>query len=660
MPDQSKQFISTFILILFSLFSFSQEKTGIADTSEVNRLNNLFKSSRSQNPVEAFMFASSALQLAEELNYKKGQATALNNLGVYHKQKGDYDASLQYYKRALTLYEEINHKDGSAKALSNIGNIYSINEDFENALDYYLKAQKIFEELNDTSRLTRILNNLGNVYLDNGQELEAVKYYKEVLDIFENSPNKKDLFDPYSNIGKIFFNRAEYDSALNYFKKSLEYEVKADNKFGIAGSLVRISRLQNAKRNYPAALKAGINAMNLAESVDSKPILMDAYSTLAEIYLHLDDLRNSYLYMNQYHTIKESLFNEKTRKAIAELEKSVELEQKEKEIALLKKEAEISELEYQNSQLYTLGSILLSILLLSLAIVIFLKFKESKKAKSLLEYQNKEILKSKKTLEIQKLKLESWNRNITDSIEYSKSIQEGIMNHNNFENNIPQSFIFYKPKDIVSGDFYWYARKGHIDILVLVDCTGHGVAGAFMTVIANSILNQIVNEQDTTDPATILRLMDSKVMETLKQKEVTTKNHSMDMAICKIDNDNHTLTYAGAKRPLYMVSKGELEEIKGDKYTIGEYYDTPHKEFRNNEIKLHPQLRFYLSSDGFADQFGYSIEKKYMTHRFKNLLKTISGRTMKQQGDSLALEMQRWQGEMEQTDDMLVIGFSLN
>lgn len=644
-------------MAMHSVFSL-QEKVLVEDIEEVNRLNQLFKSTRTQAPIDAFEYAKNALALSKKLNYIEGEATALNNLGVYHKQKGDYDTSLQYYKDALHLYDSIDNKDGSAKALSNIGNIYSMNRDFENALDYYLRAQKIFKALNDTSHLTRIINNIGNVYLDIGQELEAVKYYKEVLSIFSNSRNPEELFDPYSNIGKVYFNKELYDSALYYFEKSLEYEVSTENKFGIAGTLVRIARLQNAQGNYGAALSAGEEAVAIASAVDSQPVLMDAYSTLAEVYLHLNDLRSSYLYMNQYHSIKDSLFNEKTRKSIAELERSIDLEQKEKEIALLRKEAEISQLKYQNSQILNAAAVLLSILLMLLAILVYLKFRQSKKAKALLEQQHEEILISKKAIELQKIKLESWNQNITDSIEYAKNIQDGIMNHHNFENNLPDSFIFYKPKDIVSGDFYWYSQLNDVDIVVLVDCTGHGVAGAFMTVIANSVLNQIVNEQEVTDPATILKMMDCKVMETLKQKEISTRNHSMDMSICKIDRKKGVLTYAGAKRPLYIISEGELKEIKGDKFTIGEYYGSPHKDFSNKEMKIHSKLKVYLSSDGFADQFGYSVEKKYMTSRFKNLLKTISEKNMKQQGLSLGLEMQRWQGEMEQTDDILVIGVS--
>jgi tetratricopeptide (TPR) repeat protein len=643
--------------IFFGFFSFSQRKGTIKDSTEVIRLNILFKLQYKSQPAESFDYAISALEISKRINYLQGEATANNNLGVYYKQKGDYDKALQYFKLSFNLYDSLDNPEGIAKSLSNIGNIYSINEDFERALDYYTDAKQIFEVLEDSSKLISILNNIGNIYLDQGQELEAESYYRQVLNIYKKHPKKNTLFDPFSNIGKLYFNRQQYDSALFYFNKSLKKEEASANGFGISGALVKIARLHNARGSYLAAKNAALDAVDIANSINAKPILLDAYSTLAEVYLYLDDLENSYLYMNQYHSVRDSLFNEKSRRAIAELEKSIELEQKEKEITLLKKESEIKELQYQNSQLYTFGSVALSILLLALAIISFLKFKQNRKAKSLLQYQNREIIKSKEALEIQKMKLESWNQNITDSIEYAKNIQDGIMSKNDFKENIPFSFVYYKPKDIVSGDFYWYSRQSTSDILALIDCTGHGVAGAFMTVIANATMNQIVNEEQETQPHLILKKLDEKIMKILKQKEITTSNHSMDVALCKIDFENKVLTFSGAKRPLYVVQNNKLQEIKGNSYTVGEYYDSPDKKFTFQEIEMTQNQTFYLSSDGFADQFGISTQKKYLRKRFKSLLERISNKSMPEQAKSLELEMQRWQGEMEQTDDMLVIGF---
>ncbi|WMN07246.1 tetratricopeptide repeat protein [Marivirga arenosa] len=647
-----------FLLTSFTFNSFSQGENGSADSIEVIRLNNLFKLQYRSEPARSFEYANTALEISQRINFLSGEATAYNNLGVYYKQKGDYDKALKNYRLAFNLYESLNQKEGVAKSLSNIGNIYSINDDYEQALKYYTQARDIFSELNDQGKLLMILNNIGSIYLDNGQEMEAIHYYQQVLNIYNKNPHQSSLFDPFSNIGKVYFDRQEYDSALFYFNKSLKKEEADDNKFGIASALVKIARLHNARGSYLAAEGAGLDALDLADEINAKPILLDAYSTLAEVYLHLDDLENSYVYMNQYHIMSDSLFNESSRRAIAELEKAIELEQKEKEIALLKKESEIKDLQYKNSQLFNYSTVALSLLLLALAIISYLKFKQNRKAKSLLEYQNKQILESKKAIEVQKMKLESWNQNITDSIEYAKNLQEGIMNKNNFKENIPSSFVFYQPKDIVSGDFYWYARQSNYDILALIDCTGHGVAGAFMTVIANATMNQIVIDEKETDTHKILQKLDEKVREILKQKEVTTMNYSMDVSLCKIDYDKNILTFSGAKRPLYVVENNELKEFKGNSFTIGDYYNSPDKKFTFQEIDITDNQCFYLSSDGYADQFGMQTQKKYLRKRFKGLLENIASKSFSEQEKSLRKEMKRWQGEMEQTDDMLVIGFS--
>ncbi|MDX1372617.1 MAG: tetratricopeptide repeat protein, partial [Nitrososphaeraceae archaeon] len=390
------------------------------DTVEIISLNNQFRNLRTKEPFKAFNSAHAALELAKKINYAAGQATAYNNLGVYEKQKGNYDQALSYYQKSLHLYDSLQRTEGIAKALSNIGNIYSLNQDFENALKYYLRAQQIFESLKDTGRSMQIKNNIANVYAEKGQDKIALKYYFEVLDLYKKINDESFPLDPYSNIGKIYFQQQQFDSAFYYFNRSLQKEEAAENKFGIASALVRIARLQNKRENYLQALDASLTASIIAESVGSKPIMMESYSTLAEVYLQLNDLKNSYIYLNRYHQIKDSLYNENTQTAIAELEKNIELEQKEKEIALLKKEAKINALENRNNELYTFGTSLMFILLGSLAIVTYSRFRNSRKAKILLERQNHEILNSKKKLEIQKQKLENWNQNITDSIEYAK------------------------------------------------------------------------------------------------------------------------------------------------------------------------------------------------------------------------------------------------
>ena len=332
------------------------------------------------------------------------------------------------------------------------------------------------------------------------------------------------------------------------------------------------------------------------------------------------------------------------------MEALYELDKKEKENQLLIKDNENKSLQNRNAQLVIFAFIFVFLFLVILAILTYVRLVQNKQAKKLLEDQNIEIYQ-------QKVIIETHNQDITDSIQYAKSVQESILNKNTILENLPKSFIFFKPKDIVSGDFYWYHKKNGIDILAAVDCTGHGVAGAFMTIIGNLILNQIVIENNITNPAEILTELDQKVLETLKGQDLPNTNHGMDVAICKLDRENKLVSFAGAKRPLYYIRNHKLLEIRGNKSAIADSLNDQNKEYKEHLVKVEKGDIFYIFSDGFSDQFGDKKNKKYMIKRFKKLLEKNHHDTMENQCERLRMEIEDWMGEQNQTDDMLVIGF---
>lgn len=254
-------------------------------------------------------------------------------------------------------------------------------------------------------------------------------------------------------------------------------------------------------------------------------------------------------------------------------------------------------------------------------------------------------------------KLEMAYGEIRDSISYAKRIQEAILpSFDLMREVLPESFVFYKPKDIVCGDFYWYAHKGDELIVAAVDCTGHGVPGALMTVIGNSLLNQIVNIAGIIDPADILQQLDRRLLETLQQHGTVDTNDGMDVALCRYNRNTGELVFAGAKRPLYVFRRSGLKEIKGDKFPIGSFQYDGGKVFTEYRINVSPGDTIYLFSDGYQDQFGGISGKKFMTGQFRDLLKDIHHTPMQQQHETLEKVITEWQGDCEQTDDMLLIG----
>ena len=254
-------------------------------------------------------------------------------------------------------------------------------------------------------------------------------------------------------------------------------------------------------------------------------------------------------------------------------------------------------------------------------------------------------------------KLELAYREIRDSIHYAKRIQEAILPAEQIIYKVfEDAFIFYRPKDIVCGDFYWFAQKGDEIIMAAIDCTGHGVPGALMTVIGNSILHQVVNFSGITDPAKILNQLDRKLLETMRHHGGAITNDGMDVSICRYRISKKELTFAGAKRPLYLFKQGELLEIKGNKFPIGSFQYDSEKLFTEHRLNVNSGDTIYLFSDGYQDQFGGRDGKKFMVGQFRDLLKEINVLPMKEQCTIVEKRMLSWQGRMDQTDDVLLMG----
>lgn len=287
------------------------------------------------------------------------------------------------------------------------------------------------------------------------------------------------------------------------------------------------------------------------------------------------------------------------------------------------------------------------------------KIENEEKVKMLWE-QSTAIHHEKERINRIKTEVEVKHKEILDSVNYAKRIQEAILpDRNEIATCLPNSFVLYKPRDIVSGDFYWFYNKNNQNFIAVVDCTGHGVPGAFMSMIGNTILNQIVKEKGVTDPGMILDLLNQEINHSLKQNQLDSDSRDgMDVAICCFDFTKSELRFAGAMRPLYCVKNGVLEEFKSDKFSIGgRNYEIP-KKFTTKVFQFEKNDVFYISSDGYADQFS-TKNKKLMTRKFKDLLASIHQMKMEEQLNFLDNFISEWKGNMEQTDDILVVGIKI-
>jgi serine phosphatase RsbU (regulator of sigma subunit) len=268
----------------------------------------------------------------------------------------------------------------------------------------------------------------------------------------------------------------------------------------------------------------------------------------------------------------------------------------------------------------------------------------------------------------QKAIIEAKNHDITDSIKYAKNIQEALLPPlQNLHKELKEAFVLYQPKDIVSGDFYWFAKRNNKRFVASVDCTGHGVPGAFMSIIGNTLLNEIVTEKNITKPSEILDELHAGVKTALKQSESENERRDgMDIALCSLNEEGNILEYAGANRPLWIFRKNKevaeaFEMIKADKFPIGgmELHENEKRKFTNHTIPVEKGDMIYVFSDGYADQFGGPKGKKYMVGNMQKLISDIHEQPVEMQEKALLKAFDDWKGNLEQIDDVLVIGFRI-
>jgi PAS domain S-box-containing protein len=285
----------------------------------------------------------------------------------------------------------------------------------------------------------------------------------------------------------------------------------------------------------------------------------------------------------------------------------------------------------------------------------------------------RERLKLQEKIRVQNAIIEQKNKDLIDSITYAKNIQAAILPSTTaMHKSFPDMFVLFIPKDIVSGDFYWYASlktsadtpyaadKTAIDVIAAVDCTGHGVPGAFMSLVGHTLLNQTMSAPEVNTPADVIGYMHNALVNTLnKKKDEIVINDGMDMSVCAIDRAHMKAVYSGANHVMYHIRKGVLNEIKGDKQAIGIQSIESFKPYTNNVVELEKGDTMYLHSDGFEDQFGGEKGKKYRSAHLRDFLISIQPETMEKQRELLHNEFVTWKGKNEQVDDVLIIGIRM-
>jgi len=617
-------------------------------TALSNRYLGIFNQRKSNFPL-ALSHYLEALKIREELEEKKEIAFHLDQIGIVYFNQGNFPKSLNYFLKALKIGEELGNQHLISKYLGHIGVIHKKQGDYPKALEYYFRALKISEEIGTKRTTAANLGNIGIVYKNLKEYSKALEYHFKELKIYEELGEKGGIASNCNNIGAIFERQGDCSKALEYYFKGLEICEEIGAKRSMIIQLGNIGTCFTQLLKYDEAERYLLQALELSDRIGLINQTMSMEESLSQLYRETGQYQKAYEHYKGYSIIKDSLFNEDKSKEVGRLEAGFEYDKK---LALEQAEhskqsaVAASERERQKVVLYAISGGLL--LLVVFFILLINRFRLKQKANLLLKAKNNMIEKQR--------------TNILDSISYAKRIQQSILiPESDVQIHLPNSFIYYEPKDIVSGDFYWFSQQDGKSIIAIVDCTGHGVPGAFLSMIGNTLMNEIINEKQIIEPAAILGKLHSSILNSFQHGEENGQSHDgMDMALCVIDQKSKVIRFSGAMNPLYVVRNGGLETIKANLQSIGGRSIRAGKEvepqFMGHEIPIEKDMTIYMFSDGYKDQFGGEKRNKFSGHRFKQLLSDNSKLKMNQQKAALSKAMEDWKGSHKQIDDMLVMG----
>lgn len=624
-------------------------------------------SSISGNQLKSIEYFEEALSLLEgkEKVYENMTATLYNNLGNVFAELGNTEQSIKMYTESLKIMIALENPVGMGNAYNNIGNLHRGNGAVDIAQNYFKKAYRSFEKVDNYIGLGNVANNLMNFKL-NENDLDSAMFYAELaLDHYSQVKNDIGVSKVLSKKARIFSKQNDFNQAIETQNESINLISKFGDKSELATGLLGLSDIYFDKKDYDKAQEFIDEAYKLASGEGSFDVRKEIrlsryllYKAKGKNDLALEDLE-------AYLTYKDSLEVLEVEEMLMKKRYEYEYAKKTIQDSLAKVEhnnyiaekIRRKELEIQQGQQRNIFLILIVVLVLISAFWIFRRLKISQK-------QTKIIAAQKEQVEDQRNVLDIKNKEIMDSINYAKRLQDAILPSKvYFQTHFEDHFIFYKPKDVVSGDFYWLERIGNELYLAAADCTGHGVPGAMVSVVCSNALTKSVLEEKRTNPSDILGRAREIIVEHFGRGG-TGIYDGMDIALIKVvfsdeeQKNAQKIVFAGAHNPFWMIRNDEFIEIKGDSQPVGNYAEI--KPFHQHDVAVEKGDMVYLFSDGYLDQFGGpNVDtggKKYKKGKFRKLILELKDLSMPAQKDKLAKEIEEWKGELPQTDDIVIIG----
>jgi len=653
-------------------------KKGIAE-----HLNNKGVYFQRENKLDsAFVYIHKSYELSNKIDYKKELASSLNNLGLIYRYRGMTDKALEVYFESLKILQEIDGKKRNiASAKNNIGAILSLEGNQDKALKYYNKALKDYKEIDDKTLTAATFSNIGGVYANKSKYDTALNYYEMADSIYTNIGYPKGISEVQVNIADVYLQTGQYKKSINYSKKSLELNLKLDDMFMIGQNYINLGNAYLKLGNIDEAVNNLKKCLEVSKETDFLELQTSAINLLSKAYAKRKMYQKAYQTHRTFQRLNDSLVNKTKKNKILQLEMQYKLDKKLKIKELeRKREVKLHQLEIKKQKILTYSALALALMAIIFAIIILRALRSKQYVNRLLKKQKEETLNKNEELrqsreeilaqrdEIQQQKkLATYQRDeiikksneMKSGIEYARHIQTALFPpKSQFSELFNDYFILYRPKDIVSGDFYWIHRRDNKTFLAVADCTGHGVPGAFMSLLGLTLMNEVVNEVDNISAGKCLDILRDKVTSSMHQHYEANARDGLEVALCIFDFDDMKVDFAGAYNPLYLVRNNKLIETKGDRMSIS-YNPQKNNDFTTHKLDIYDGDMIYLFTDGYADQVNEKTYKKYRKDRFKDTLLSIHQQNLSEQKEKLDKEFLEWKGNYEQIDDILIVGIKI-
>lgn len=608
--------------------------------------------SQSDDADTIIKYSEQAIKLAEKLNVSPVQAVVLKGEGYLNS--GKLASALECFMKAANYYKEDKNETGIAIVYLYISEAYNQQENYDNAKYYLRNAIRIFGKEKDSVNMASSLHNLGYVNYSMGQCDTALFLFTETSEIYRKLGLQAEYGRCLGNMGLVYSKQSKFEKAEDFLLQAIEILTKQGDDYAVTQFMVEYAGVLQNKGEIKKAIVCATESFSVASKNSIIEFERDAAYRLAQLYHITGKYDSAYRYQSLYINANDSIKSVRNIQKMADLRTEYEVAKKQSEVDTLRRKKLVQ-------LIVILGLVFFLALALGFMLLYYYSMKRSQKLTAALDERRILLEKLSAELKDQREELILQKKEIISSITYAQRIQSAIMPTEAYVTELlNENFIFYKPKDIVSGDFYWIKQVKDNIILVSADCTGHGVPAAFMSMFGIGYLNEIVQGRELTQANQILNELRKEIKHSFRQTgKKDDIRDGMDIALCVIDSKNNLMQYSGAHNPLYIISNinanPEIREIKGDPMPVGIHFVSD-KSFTNHEVHLEIGDTFYIFSDGFADQIGGENNHRFTSERFKEVLLTICDQPLYEQKEILEKTLKEWMGGHAQTDDILIIG----